>query len=341
MSYVQVQGFSKAFGQQPVFTDIQFSLEQGELVTLLGPSGCGKSTLLRSIAGLNHVDSGTLLVAGTDITHLAPQQRAIGMVFQSYALFPNMTVADNIAFGLKMQGLSKAAAAAKIEQIMALVQLTGKAQCYPHQLSGGQCQRVALARALVVEPKILLLDEPLSALDAKIRNTLRTQIRAIQQALQLTTLFVTHDQEEAMLMSDRILVMHAGQIVQSGTPEQVYTQPANAFVAGFMGHYNILDQAAVQALFGLTCEHAIAIRPEAIYIKEAGRQYPAQLSPPAPAIVQSHQLLGNVIRYSAAIGPHEIRLDVLNRSTAQLIPVGSQIELLFDRREFQPVGARL
>lgn len=339
MSYVNVTGLSKAFGQNQVFSDIAFAIEQGEFITLLGPSGCGKSTLLRSIAGLNSVDNGSLTVAGQEITHLAPQKREIGMVFQSYALFPNMTVVENIAFGLKMKSVPKEQAEGKIARIIELVELKGKERCYPHQLSGGQCQRVALARALVVEPRILLLDEPLSALDAKIRKNLRIQIREIQKELNLTTIFVTHDQEEAMLMSDRIFLMNGGQIVQSGTPETIYTQPANAFVAGFMGHYNILDRTTVLNLFGLNSEQPIAIRPEAIYIKEPGRQYPEQMTEPANAIIKDHQLLGNVIRYKAQIGQQEITLDALNRSADHLIAAGSPVQLLFDRQEFQPVGA--
>ncbi|OOV87454.1 ABC transporter ATP-binding protein [Oceanospirillum linum] len=338
MSYVSVEGLSKAFGQNQVFSDIGFTIEQGEFITLLGPSGCGKSTLLRSIAGLNPVDSSSLTVAGQEITHLAPQKREIGMVFQSYALFPNMSVSDNIAFGLKMKSVPAEEMARKVSRIIELVELKGKEDCYPHQLSGGQCQRVALARALVVEPRILLLDEPLSALDAKIRKNLRIQIRAIQKELNLTTIFVTHDQEEAMLMSDRIFLMHGGRIVQSGTPESIYTQPANAFVAGFMGHYNILDKDSAAELFGLNGTQSIAIRPEAIYIQEPGRAYSEHMTQPTPAIIKDHQLLGNVIRYKAMIGQQEITLDALNRSAGHLIPVGSSVGLLFDRQEFQPVS---
>jgi len=241
MSYVSVTQLTKRFGENTVFEDIDFTIEQGEFVTLLGPSGCGKSTLLRSLAGLNPVDSGVIAVDGEDITHQAPQQRGIGMVFQSYALFPNMTVFDNIAFGLKMKKLAADQIATDVAKVIALVDLQGKEQHYPHQLSGGQRQRVALARALVVRPRILLLDEPLSALDAKIRKRLRQQIRDIQKELNLTTVFVTHDQEEAMTMSDRIFLMNKGEIVQQGSPESIYTQPANEFVAGFMGHYNLVD----------------------------------------------------------------------------------------------------
>lgn len=204
MSYVTANNLTKCFGDNTVFEDIGFTIEQGEFVTLLGPSGCGKSTLLRSIAGLNSIDSGEIWVQGENITRHSPQKRGIGMVFQSYALFPNMTVEGNIAFGLKMKKLCGDEIKREVKRVIELVDSEGKEKHYPHQLSGGQRQRVALARALVVKPRILLLDEPLSALDAKIRKHLRQQIRDIQKEMNLTTIFVTHDQEEAMIMSDRI-----------------------------------------------------------------------------------------------------------------------------------------
>lgn len=346
MSDVSVSRLTKRFGDNTVFEAIDFDIRQGEFITLLGPSGCGKSTLLRSLAGLNPVDSGRILVAGEDITHSAPQQRGIGMVFQSYALFPNMTVAGNIGFGLKMQGANKAHIEQQVGRIIELVALQGKEQCYPHQLSGGQRQRVALARALVVKPRILLLDEPLSALDAKIRKHLRQQIRDIQQALNLTTIFVTHDQEEAMTMSDRIFLMHQGKIVQQGSPEAIYTQPANEFVAGFMGHYNLLSAAQAKKLFALDSEHKVAVRPESIYVAEAGRQESgahysggAHISAPMRGVLKSQQLLGNVIRYQVALDDCELTVDQLNRSSERLLPAGSVLELRFNLNELQPVSA--
>ncbi|EPF2504301.1 ABC transporter ATP-binding protein [Vibrio fluvialis] len=339
MSYVSVHQLTKRFGDNTVFESIQFDIQQGEFITLLGPSGCGKSTLLRSLAGLNPVDSGSIIVGGEEITHTAPQKRGIGMVFQSYALFPNMTVAGNIGFGLKMQGLDKATMAREVAQVIELVALQGKEECYPHQLSGGQRQRVALARALVVKPRILLLDEPLSALDAKIRKHLRQQIRDIQKELNLTTIFVTHDQEEAMTMSDRIFLMHKGKIVQQGSPESIYTQPANEFVAGFMGHYNLVDAAQAKTLFNLDTPWKVAIRPESIYVAEHGRHYGAHISAPQRAVIKSHQLLGNVIRYHVAVDECELTVDTLNRSSERLLPSGSALELRFNLNEIQPVSA--
>ncbi|TRN24808.1 ABC transporter ATP-binding protein [Vibrio furnissii] len=339
MSDVSVQQLTKRFGNNTVFESIQFDIQQGEFITLLGPSGCGKSTLLRSLAGLNPVDSGSIFVGGEEITHAAPQKRGIGMVFQSYALFPNMTVAGNIGFGLKMQGRDKATMAREVAQVIELVALQGKEECYPHQLSGGQRQRVALARALVVKPRILLLDEPLSALDAKIRKHLRQQIRDIQKELNLTTIFVTHDQEEAMTMSDRIFLMHQGKIVQQGSPESIYTQPVNEFVAGFMGHYNLVDAAQAKTLLNLDTPWKVAIRPESIYVAEQGRHYGAHISAPQRAVIKSHQLLGNVIRYHVAVDTCELTVDTLNRSSERLLPSGSALELRFNLNEIQPVSA--
>lgn len=339
MSDVSVQQLTKRFGNNTVFESIQFDIQQGEFITLLGPSGCGKSTLLRSLAGLNPVDSGSIFVGGEEITHAAPQKRGIGMVFQSYALFPNMTVAGNIGFGLKMQGCDKATMAREVAQVIELVALQGKEECYPHQLSGGQRQRVALARALVVKPRILLLDEPLSALDAKIRKHLRQQIRDIQKELNLTTIFVTHDQEEAMTMSDRIFLMHQGKIVQQGSPESIYTQPANEFVAGFMGHYNLVDAAQAKTLLNLDTPWKVAIRPESIYVAEQGRHYGAHISASQRAVIKSHQLLGNVIRYHVAVDTCELTVDTLNRSSERLLPSGSALELRFNLNEIQPVSA--
>ena len=338
MSYVNVTQLTKRFGENTVFEDIDFTIEQGEFVTLLGPSGCGKSTLLRSLAGLNPVDSGVIAVDGEDITDQAPQQRGIGMVFQSYALFPNMTAFDNIAFGLKMKKLAADQIATHVAKVIALVDLQGKEQHYPHQLSGGQRQRVALARALVVRPRILLLDEPLSALDAKIRKRLRQQIRDIQKELNLTTVFVTHDQEEAMTMSDRIFLMNKGQIVQQGSPESIYTQPANEFVAGFMGHYNLVDAIHAKRLFNIDTDWKVAIRPESIYVREAGRQYDAHISAPQQGVIQDHQLLGNIIRYQVLVQGCELTVDLLNRSSERLLSTGTSLELLFNLNEIQPVS---
>ncbi|MCG9699941.1 ABC transporter ATP-binding protein [Vibrio natriegens] len=339
MSYVTAKNLTKRFGDNTVFEDIQFSIEQGEFITLLGPSGCGKSTLLRSLAGLNPVDGGTISVNGEDITHQVPQERGIGMVFQSYALFPNMTVEGNIAFGLKMKKLGADIIQREVAKVIELVDLKGKEKQFPHQLSGGQRQRVALARALVVKPRILLLDEPLSALDAKIRKHLRQQIRDIQKEMNLTTIFVTHDQEEAMIMSDRIFLMNKGEIVQAGTPEEIYTQPANEFVAGFMGHYNLVEADHAKQLFNIDTRSKVAIRPESIYVREQGRKYGNHISAPQSGIIKNHQLLGNVIRYQVEVNECELTVDLLNRSSERLLANGSQLELLFNLNEIQPVRA--
>jgi len=339
MSYVKVSQLAKSFGDVNVFQDINFEIEKGEFITLLGPSGCGKSTLLRCIAGLNQVDNGELWVDGENITDVSPQQREIGMVFQSYALFPNMTVEDNVAFGLKMKGISKSEARTEAKKMIDLVELDGKEKCYPSELSGGQRQRVALARALVVKPRILLLDEPLSALDAKIRKSLRQQILNIQRELNLTTVFVTHDQEEAMLLSDRIFLMDQGSIVQQGKPEEIYTKPVNEFVASFMGHYNLIEADTANQWFNLASQEKVAIRPESIYIREAGRQYGEHISAPMPATIVSHQLLGNVIRYNVKVEQNELTVDLLNRSSERLMAKGSSLELMFNLNEIQPVRA--
>ncbi len=337
MSYVKVNQLTKAFGDNLVFKDIDFTIEQGEFITLLGPSGCGKSTLLRSIAGLNDIDAGEIWVDGQNITQLAPQKREIGMVFQSYALFPNMTVTDNIGFGLKMKGIGSKQAQSDIAKFIELVELSGKEKYYPHELSGGQRQRVALARALVMQPRILLLDEPLSALDAKIRKNLRQQIREIQKELNLTTVFVTHDQEEAMLMSDRIFLMNQGEIVQQGKPEEIYTQPKNEFVAGFMGHYNLVAAETAKQWFDVQTAAMVAIRPESIYVREAGRNYGNHISAPISATIKQHQLLGNVIRYTVNVGQQELTVDLLNRSSERLLPQGNSIDIMFNLNEIQPV----
>ncbi|TWE02440.1 putative spermidine/putrescine transport system ATP-binding protein [Pseudomonas sp. AG1028] len=317
MSFLSIQNLHKSYGGTAIFSDINAEIEQGEFVTLLGPSGCGKSTLLRCIAGLTEVNGGKILLGGEDLVPLSPQKRGIGMVFQSYALFPNMTAAQNVAFGLRMQKVGKEESAARVQEALAMVELGDFAGRYPHQLSGGQCQRVALARSLVTRPRLLLLDEPLSALDARIRKHLREQIRSIQQELGLTTIFVTHDQEEALVMSDRIFLMNAGRIVQSGDAETLYTAPADAFAAGFIGNYNLLDAATASRLLGRPVSSQVAIRPEAIVLGQG----------PISAIIRSHSLLGNIIRYRVDAGGVELLVDVLNRSADDLHANGQPISL--------------
>lgn len=329
MSYLAVKGLHKRYGANTLFTDIEFHAEQGELVTLLGPSGCGKSTLLRCLAGLTEVDRGAIVLAGQDITPLPPQRRGIAMVFQSYALFPNMTVAQNVAFGLRMQRLARDEVQQRVGEALTLVELEGFAERYPHQLSGGQCQRVALARSLIVRPRLLLLDEPLSALDARIRRHLREQIRAIQQELGLTTVFVTHDQEEALTLSDRIVLMREGRIVQSGDAETLYTAPVDAFAAGFIGNYNLLSADQASRLFGQTFQGQVAIRPEAIRLGVAGGFH---------GRIVGHSLLGNVIRYRIATEACELNVDVLNHGPTALQPNGTAVTLAVDSDSLREVA---
>ena len=329
MSYLSIRNLHKSYGATSIFSDINCEIEKGEFVTLLGPSGCGKSTLLRCIAGLTEVDGGQILLDGQDLVPLSPQKRGIGMVFQSYALFPNMTVEQNVAFGLRMQKVPAAEASKRVAEVLELVELSDYADRYPQQLSGGQCQRVALARSLVTRPRLLLLDEPLSALDARIRKHLREQIRAIQQELGLTTIFVTHDQEEALTMSDRIFLMNAGKIVQSGDAESLYTAPVDAFAAGFIGNYNLLDTDAASRLLLRPVHQRIAIRPESIRLEDSGA---------IAAEVLGHSLLGNVIRYRVQANGVELLVDVLNRSEGSLIGKGQCIGLSIDANAIREVA---
>lgn len=239
-TFISIDSLHKQFGHFTALNQLSLDIKAGELVCLLGPSGCGKTTLLRCLAGLEHSDAGKITMAGRDITQLPPQQRDYGILFQSYALFPNLTVSQNIAYGLSPKKRLNTAVQRRVAEMLDLVGLTGSDQKYPAQLSGGQQQRVALARALAPSPSLLLLDEPMSALDAQVRERLRHELRLLQRKLAITTLMVTHDQEEAMVMADRIAVMHQGQLVQYGTPQELYRQPANAFVAGFIGEANWL-----------------------------------------------------------------------------------------------------
>ncbi len=251
MGYLDIQGVSKSYGKAAVLEPFHLSLERGELVTLLGPSGCGKTTLLRIIAGFTEPDSGRVLLEGRDVTQLPPRQRQMGMVFQAYSLFPNMTAEDNVAFGLKVRGVGGAARAKRLDDLFELIGLGEARGRYPHQLSGGQQQRVALARALAVQPQVMLLDEPLSALDAQVRLGLRDEIRRVQRETGTTALFVTHDQEEALTISDRVVVMKRGRAAQVGTPQDIYRRPATPFVAEFVGTANGLRATLLDAGRGL------------------------------------------------------------------------------------------
>jgi putative spermidine/putrescine transport system ATP-binding protein len=241
MANIALRHVTKRYGQVVPVDDVSLDIAQGELLAFVGPSGCGKTTTLRMIAGLADLTSGAILIDGRDVSGLPTYRRNTGMVFQGYALFPHMTVADNVAFGLEMRGIRGQATASRVNEALSMVRLDQYAQRFPRELSGGQQQRVALARAIAIKPDALLLDEPLSALDAKLRQEVRSEIRRLQQSLGLTTVFVTHDQEEAVSIADRIVVMNAGRIEQVGPPQDVYEKPATRFVAEFIGLSNFLS----------------------------------------------------------------------------------------------------
>jgi len=261
MSFLQVQNVVKRFDSQYALNNVSVNVEKGELVCILGPSGCGKTTLLRIIAGLETLDSGKIIIDGKDSTYLPAAKRNFGIVFQSYALFPNMTVMDNILFGLQQKSKSsKDEMEVRTLEVLRMVDLFEHKHKYPRQLSGGQQQRTALARAIAISPSFLLLDEPLSALDAKVRTKLRTEIRAIQKQLGVTTIMVTHDQEEALTMADTVIVMNNAVVEQSGSPREIYGSPTTAFVAGFIGSMNFIGDA----------NSTYAIRPEKVKIVEHG-----------------------------------------------------------------------
>lgn len=245
---LQLKGVRKAFGDTQVLKGIDLNIAKGEFITLLGASGCGKTTTLRIIAGLETPDKGQVFLDGQDITGLEPNKRSVNTVFQSYALFPHMNVAENIGYGLKLKKVPKNLIAQKVEEMLELVQLPGYEKRMPEQLSGGQRQRVAIARALVNEPKVLLLDEPLGALDLKLRRQMQLELKRLQKQLQITFIYITHDQEEAINMSDRIAVMNHGVLEQVGTPNEIYYQPRTSYVAGFVGNANILRCGGVYAI---------------------------------------------------------------------------------------------
>ncbi|RKQ39127.1 spermidine/putrescine ABC transporter ATP-binding protein PotA [Enterobacter sp. R1(2018)] len=243
---VRLAGVGKGFDGKTVISDFSLTINHGEFLTLLGPSGCGKTTVLRLIAGLENVDTGTISLEDQDITQVAAEHRHVNTVFQSYALFPHMTVFENVAFGLRMQKTPAAEITPRVTEALKMVQLESFAQRLPHQLSGGQQQRVAIARAVVNKPRLLLLDESLSALDYKLRKQMQNELKALQRKLGITFVFVTHDQEEALTMSDRIVVMRDGRIEQDGTPREIYEEPKNLFVASFIGEINIFEATVIE-----------------------------------------------------------------------------------------------
>lgn len=333
MSYVTIEQVTKGYDNQLVLKNISLTLKKGEFATLLGQSGCGKSTLLRSIAGLEDVDVGRILIDGKDITDLSPRQREVGMVFQSYALFPNMNVFDNIAYGLKMKKVKNLKS--KVKNMIDMVDLIGKEESYPHQLSGGQQQRVALARALVMEPKVLLLDEPLSALDAKIRKSLQKELKRIQKELDITTIFVTHDQEEAMTMSDRIFVMNKGQVVQSGSPSEIYTSPVNTFVAKFIGNYNVCNMEVFRKLVRTTelKGNEVAIRPEVLQLVSVGEDsLDLQGNWGIKGFVKDVSMAGNVLRYEVETEECAFHVDYLHHR-GEMFEQGARVHILVPKKE--------
>lgn len=341
MAFLDIDRLNKQFGDLVAVHSFTLNVEQGEFISLLGPSGCGKTTALRMIAGFERPTSGTIRLADRDITAQPPNRRNIGMVFQSYALFPNMTVAGNVGFGLKLKGVSGEETRQRVTALLELIQLPDKGDSYPFQLSGGQQQRVALARALAIEPQVLLLDEPLSALDAKIRVELRAEIRRIQQQLQITTLYVTHDQEEAMSLSDRVVVMNRGNIEQVGTPFEIYNYPATAFAAHFVGQLNVLPVEVVDATGGQATLHGqalnastplhsangqpvkIALRPEEVGLGTADGQN--NLS----GTVESITFLGSVVRVRVTVGDSIVTADLFNERRLTLPRVGEEITIHF------------
>ncbi|MBD8613542.1 ABC transporter ATP-binding protein [Pseudomonas putida] len=276
MAFLELQALCKRYGPVQAVVATDLSVSQGEFVSLLGPSGCGKTTTLQMIAGFVDVTSGRIVLDGRDITHAKPSSRGLGVVFQSYALFPHMSVRDNVAFGLKMRKVSSSDIRTRVDQVLALVRLTAHAERYPRELSGGQRQRVALARALVIQPPVLLLDEPLSNLDASLREEMQFEIRRIQCEVGITTLMVTHDQAEALSISDRVVVMQAGQVTQIDEPYKLYEHPRTPFISGFVGkanllpgEYDTLGQPQVLAQAG-EGELMLSLRPEKIDLCNAG-----------------------------------------------------------------------
>ncbi|WP_260954852.1 ABC transporter ATP-binding protein [Pseudomonas citri] len=275
MAFLQLQGLGKRYGDIDAVVATDLAVERGEFVSLLGPSGCGKTTTLQMIAGFVEVSSGRILLDGRDITHAKPASRGLGVVFQSYALFPHMTVRDNVAFGLRMRKVASAELQQRVDRVLELVRLDRHAERYPRELSGGQRQRVALARALVIEPPVLLLDEPLSNLDANLREEMQFEIRRIQREVGITTLMVTHDQSEALSISDRVVVMQAGRITQIDAPYTLYEHPRTEFISSFVGKANLLpgerDSAGVvQACQPGSGELILSLRPEKIDVCPAG-----------------------------------------------------------------------
>ena len=330
MAFLEIENLRKSYGAQNVVQDFNLAIRRGEFVSFLGPSGCGKTTTLRTVAGFEEPSAGEIRIDGRDVTDLRPNQRNVGMVFQSYALFPNMSVADNVGFGLKVAKRPAAEIAPRVAEMLRLIKLPQLGDRYPYQLSGGQQQRVALARALAIKPKVLLLDEPLSALDAKIRVSLRDEIKAVQRELGITTIYVTHDQEEALSMSDRIVVMNEGRIEQIGTPFEIYNYPRTRFVASFVGTLNLLKARVLDVSAGRVAidgqevvasrgvglaqvgeTRSVALRPEAILLRE-GEPGRNRMS----GTIEEVSFLGSVVRIRVRFKENAVSLDTFNNPNA-------------------------
>ncbi|HET8786296.1 MAG TPA: ABC transporter ATP-binding protein [Candidatus Limnocylindrales bacterium] len=348
MSYLVLTDVQKRFGEFVAVESFNLAAEKGEFVSFLGPSGCGKTTTLRMIAGFEHPTAGTITIDGRDVTNVPPNRRNVGMVFQSYALFPNMTVADNVGFGLKVRKRPADQIRKRVAELLEIVNLPEKGSRYPYQLSGGQQQRVALARALAFEPQVLLLDEPLSALDAKIRVALRQEIRQIQRQLGITTVYVTHDQEEALSLSDRVVVMSEGRMEQVGTPFEIYNFPATAFVASFVGTLNVLPGTVVDASRGEVTIAGQPVRVARSFEGSSGREVSVALRPEMVSLgtqdgqnrltgkVTDVSFLGSIVRIRIGVGgdgngtaPATVILDEFNEPKLQLPSLGDTVTVSF------------
>ncbi|HTH98582.1 MAG TPA: ABC transporter ATP-binding protein [Stellaceae bacterium] len=348
MAFLEIDHLRKSFGGNAVVSDFSLDVAKGEFLTFLGPSGCGKTTVLRMVAGFETASGGTIRIGGQDVTRLRANQRRVGMVFQSYALFPNLTVAENIGFGLKVAKCPAAEIRARVDDMLQLIKLPHLAGRMPRQLSGGQQQRVALARALANKPELLLLDEPLSALDAKIRVALREEMRQVQRDLGITSIFVTHDQEEALSISDRIVVMNEGRIEQIGTPFEIYNFPRTRFVASFVGTLNLLDGQVVDAAAGRFRidgqevvaagrpdgavageKRTLALRPEAISFRPGEPGTGNTLN----ATIEEVSFLGAVIRIRARLAEVTLSLDIFNNPHAPPPERGANVTLGFTRAD--------
>ncbi len=324
MSYLVLTGLQKAYGLAQVVQGLDISVVKGEFLSLLGPSGCGKTTTLQMIAGFVDASSGSVMLEGHDLLATRPSERGLGIVFQSYALFPHLTAAENVAFGLEMRKVPKAERDTRVREALQLVGLSQFADRYPRKMSGGQQQRVALARALVIRPRILLLDEPLSNLDAKLREEMQIELRQIQRTVGTTTLLVTHDQAEAMALSDRVVVMNAGRVEQIGRPHEAYEKPASAFVTGFLGKTNRIAREALGPGLCYGNEAFVTVRPEKITFSHDGAERLAGRI--ATRIFQGNHWLYQVDTAAGLV-------TVIRQNSGELAPEeGESVSLTWDTR---------